>query len=93
MHTKLKAMTRGTYEGDAEHIETADDLDDQMHDKREVQRTNVEKLGGDKDDKETHQRKCRTSRKNYVSEYNALGQYCSKLLFTKRWMNFNRSRY
>ena len=57
MRTKLKAMTRGTYEGDAEHIETADDLDDQMLDNREVQRTNVEKLGGDKDDKETHQRK------------------------------------
>ena len=82
MRAKCFVMTRRTYEADAEYIETADDLDDLVHDKREVWRANVEKLGGDKDDKETHQRKCRISRKNYVSEYNALGQYCSKLLFT-----------
>ena len=28
-------MTRRTYEADAEHIETADHLDDLVHDKRE----------------------------------------------------------
>ena len=53
-------MTGRTYEADAEYIETADDLDDLVHDKCEVWRANVEKLGGDKDDKETHQRKYRT---------------------------------
>ena len=31
-------MTRRTYEADAEHIETADDLDDFVQDKREVWR-------------------------------------------------------
>ena len=36
-------MTRRTYEADAEHIETADDLDDFVHDKREGWRTNPSK--------------------------------------------------
>ena len=33
-------MTRRTYEADAERIETADDLDDLVHDKREGWRAN-----------------------------------------------------
>ena len=36
-------MTRRTYEVDAEHIETADDLDDLVHDKREGWRANSSK--------------------------------------------------
>ncbi len=36
-------MTRRTYEADAEHIETADDLDDLGHDKREGWRANSSK--------------------------------------------------
>ena len=36
-------MTRRTYEADAEHIETADDLDDFVHDKREGWRANPSK--------------------------------------------------
>ena len=35
LRTKSLAMTRRTYEADAEHVETADDLDDLVHDKRE----------------------------------------------------------
>ena len=35
VRTKSLAMTRRTYEADAEHVETADDLDDLVHDKRE----------------------------------------------------------
>ena len=36
-------MTRRTYEADAEHIETADDLDEFVHDKREGWRANSSK--------------------------------------------------
>ena len=36
-------MTRRTYEADAECIETADDLDDLVHDKREAWRANSSK--------------------------------------------------
>ena len=36
-------MTFRTYEADAEHIETADDLDDLVHDKREGWRANSSK--------------------------------------------------
>ena len=36
-------MTRRTYEADAEHIETADNLDDLVHDKREGWRANSSK--------------------------------------------------
>ena len=36
-------MTRRTYEADAEHIETADDLDDLVQDKREGWRANSSK--------------------------------------------------
>ena len=36
-------MTRRTYEADAEHIETAEDLDDLVHDKREGWRANSSK--------------------------------------------------
>ena len=36
-------MTRRTYEADAEQIETADDLDDLVHDKREGWRANSSK--------------------------------------------------
>ena len=36
-------MTRRTYEADAEHIETADDLDDFVQDKREGWRANSSK--------------------------------------------------
>ena len=36
-------MTRRTYEADAERIETADDLDDLVHDKREGLRANSSK--------------------------------------------------
>ena len=43
MRTKCLAMTRRTYEADAEHIETADDLDDLVHDKREGWRANSSK--------------------------------------------------
>ena len=43
MRTKFKVMTRRTYEADAEHIETADDLDDLVHDKREGWRANSSK--------------------------------------------------
>ena len=49
MRTKCLAMTRRTYEADAEHIETADDLDDLVHDKREGWRANSSKLGVGKD--------------------------------------------
>ena len=37
-------MTRRMYEADAEHIETADNLDDLAQDKREVWRTNSSKV-------------------------------------------------
>ena len=43
MRTKFKVMTRRTYEADAEHIETADDLDDLVQDKREGWRANSSK--------------------------------------------------
>ena len=43
MRTKCLAMTRRTYEADAEHIETADDLDDLVQDKREGWRANSSK--------------------------------------------------
>ena len=43
IRTKFKVMTRRTYEADAEHIETADDLDDLVHDKREGWRANSSK--------------------------------------------------
>ena len=43
MRTKCLAMTRRTYEADAEHIETADDLDDLVQDKRENWRANSSK--------------------------------------------------
>ena len=36
-------MTRRTYEADAEHIETVDDLDDLVQDKREGWRANSSK--------------------------------------------------
>ena len=36
-------MTRRSYEADAEHIETANDLDDLGHDKREGWRANSSK--------------------------------------------------
>ena len=36
-------MARRTYEADAEYIETADDLDDLVQDKREVWRANSSK--------------------------------------------------
>ena len=36
-------MTSRTYEADAEYIETADDLDDLVHDKREGWRANSSK--------------------------------------------------
>ena len=35
MRTECVVITRLTYEADAEHIETADDLDDLVQDKRE----------------------------------------------------------
>ena len=37
-------MTRRTYEADAERIETADDLDYLVHDKREAWRANSSKV-------------------------------------------------
>ena len=43
MCTKCLAMTRRTYEADAEHIETVDDLDDLVQDKREGWRANSSK--------------------------------------------------
>ena len=43
MRTKSKVITRRTYEADAEHIETADDLDDLVQDKREGWRANSSK--------------------------------------------------
>ena len=43
MRTNSLVMTRRTYEADAEHIETADDLDDLVHDKREGWRANSSK--------------------------------------------------
>ena len=43
MRTKYLVMTRRTYEADAEHIETADDLDDLVQDKREGWRANSSK--------------------------------------------------
>ena len=58
MRTKFKVMTRRTYEADAEHIETADDQDDLVHDNVRCGELHLAKLGGDKDDKETHQCKC-----------------------------------
>ena len=36
-------MTLRTYEADAEHVETADDLDELVHDKREGGRANSSK--------------------------------------------------
>ena len=39
----LLAMTRRTYEADEEHIETADDLDELVNDKREGWRANSSK--------------------------------------------------
>ena len=43
IRTKFKIMARRTYEADAEHIETADDLGDLVHDKREGWRANSSK--------------------------------------------------
>ena len=43
MRTKCVVITRLTYEADAEHIETADDLDDLVRDKREGWRANSSK--------------------------------------------------
>ena len=43
MRTNSFAMTRRTYEADAEQIETADDLDDLVQDKREGLRANSSK--------------------------------------------------
>ena len=43
MRTNSFAMTRRTYEADAEQIETADDLDDLVQDKREGWRANSSK--------------------------------------------------
>ena len=43
LRTNHTVMTRRTYEADAEHIETADDLDDLVHDKREGWRANSSK--------------------------------------------------
>ena len=43
LRTYHTVMTRGTYEADAEHIETADDLDDLVQDKREGWRANSSK--------------------------------------------------
>ena len=43
MRTKCVVITRLTYEADAEHIETADDLDDLVQDKREGWRANSSK--------------------------------------------------
>ena len=40
MRTNSFAMTRRTYEADAEQIETVDDLDDLVQDKREGWRAN-----------------------------------------------------
>ena len=40
MHTKYLVMTRRTYQADAEHIKTEDDL---VHDKREGWRANSSK--------------------------------------------------
>ena len=48
MRTKFKVMTCHTYEPDAEHIETADDLDDLVHDKRELE-ANSSKAGVGRD--------------------------------------------
>ena len=45
MRTNSFAMTRRTYEADAEQIETADDLDDLVQDKREGRRANSSKAG------------------------------------------------
>ena len=45
MRTKCVVITRLTYEADAEHIETADDLDDLVQDKREGWRANSSKAG------------------------------------------------
>ncbi len=43
MRTNSLVMTRCTYEADAEHIETADDLDDLVQGKREDWRANSSK--------------------------------------------------
>ena len=43
MPTNSLVMTRRTYEVDTEHIETADDLDDLVQDKREGWRANSSK--------------------------------------------------
>ena len=43
MRTKCVVITRLTYEADAEHIETADDQDDLVQDKREGWRANSSK--------------------------------------------------
>ena len=43
MYTKYYVMTRRTYEADAEHIETVDDLDDLVQDKRKGWRANSSK--------------------------------------------------
>ena len=43
MRTISFAMTRRTYEADAEQIETVDDLDDLVQDKREGWRANSSK--------------------------------------------------
>ena len=42
-------MTRRTYEADANQIETADDLDDLVQDKREGWRASSSKLGAGRD--------------------------------------------
>ena len=44
MPTNSLVMTRRTYEADAEHVETADDLDDLAHDKREDRRATSSKF-------------------------------------------------
>ena len=43
MRTKCLVVSRRTYEADTEQIETADDLDDLVHDKRESWRANSSK--------------------------------------------------
>ena len=42
MRTNSIVMTQRIYEADAEHLETADDLDVLVHDKREGWRANSE---------------------------------------------------
>ena len=53
MRTKCVVITRLTYEADAEHIETADDLDDLVQVNVRGGELTPVKLGWDKDNKET----------------------------------------